>query len=86
MAEHPDLVLMDLFMPKQDGFTAAREIHQTAEVGGVPIIAMSAYGELGIEDHLRRQAHGAGFVEYVTKPFDLDGLLELIERLLPKNS
>jgi CheY-like chemotaxis protein len=86
MAEQPDLILMDLFMPKYDGFTAASEIHRAGDLREVPIIAVSAYGELGIEDQLRTQAEARGFAEYVAKPFDPDELLELIHRLLPKNS
>jgi CheY-like chemotaxis protein len=86
MAEHPDLILMDLFMPKYDGFTAAQQIHRVAHLREVPIIAISAYGELGIEDQLRIQAEATGFTAYVSKPFDSEELLELVYRMLPKNS
>jgi CheY-like chemotaxis protein len=84
MGGHPDLILMDLFMPNHDGFAAAREILNKVGTIGLPIVATSAYGELGIEGNLRQQAHNAGFVEYMAKPFDSDKLLELIERLLLK--
>ena len=53
-ADQPDLILMDLFMPKHDGFTSAREIHRAAELQNIPIIAISAYGDLGIEPRLRQ--------------------------------
>lgn len=82
IAKRPDLILMDLFMPRQDGFAAAREIKQDEGLRDVPIIAVSAYGELGIEGRLQHDAHAAGFTEYVAKPFDSDELLELIARLL----
>jgi CheY-like chemotaxis protein len=82
--EQPDLILMDLFMPKHDGFTSAREIHRTAELRDVPIIAVSAYGDLGIEPQLRQDAQLSGFAGYVAKPFDADELLSLIQRLLPR--
>lgn len=83
-AEQPDLILMDLFMPKHDGFTSAREIHRTAELQDVPIIAISAYGDLGIEPQLRQDANLSGFAGYVAKPFEPDELLILIQSLLPR--
>jgi len=83
-AEQPDLILMDLFMPKHDGFTSAREIHRAAESRDVPIVAISAYGDLGIEPRLRQDARTSGFAGYVAKPFDPAELLQLIQRLLPK--
>ena len=83
-AEQPDLILMDLFMPKHDGFTSAREIHRTAELRNVPIIAISAYGDWGIEQQLRQDALVTGFAGYVAKPFDPNEPLNLIQRLLPK--
>jgi CheY-like chemotaxis protein len=83
-AEQPDLILMDLFMPKHDGFTSAREIHRAAELREVPIIAISAYGDLGIEPQLRQDALVTGFAGYVAKPFDQGELLELIQRFLPR--
>jgi CheY-like chemotaxis protein len=82
-AEQPDLILMDLFMPKHDGFTSAREIHRAAELREVPIIAISAYGDLGIEQQLRQDAFVTGFAAYLGKPFDPDELLDLIQRHLP---
>ncbi len=83
-AEQPDLILMDLFMPKHDGFTSAREIHRADELRDVPIIAISAYGDLGIEPQLRQDATMTGFAGYIPKPFEQNELLDLIERHLPE--
>ena len=80
----PDLILMDLYMPKHDGFTSVREIHRTAELREVPIIAISAYGDLGIEQQLRHDAPATGFAAYLAKPFDPSELLRIIQRLLHK--
>ena len=44
----PDLILMDLNMPEMDGVTAATVIRNFTELSNVPIIAMSAYGDLAI--------------------------------------
>ncbi len=77
--ERPQLILMDLFMPLQDGITATRAIREHAELRDVPIVAVSAYGTLGILHH---DALAAGCNDYVTKPLDFDQLGYLIDRLL----
>lgn len=80
--EHPDLILMDLFMPEIDGFAAAIHIRKHVELRDVPIIAISAYGELGIEAQLENEALSVGFNEYVAKPFTSNQLGELLDRFL----
>jgi CheY-like chemotaxis protein len=80
--ERPQLILMDLYMPGFDGFTAMREIHSIEELQDVPIIAITAYGGLGIEEHLRRQADAAGCKEFLAKPFSVDQLEEAVGRYL----
>ena len=79
LQEHPQLILMDLFMPLQDGITATRAIRKEAELHDVPIVALSAYGTLGI---LHRDALAAGCNEYVSKPLDFEQLGYLVDRLL----
>lgn len=71
-------------MPKHDGFTSTREIHRAAEFRDVPIVAISAYGDLGIEQQLRQDVLVTAFAGYIAKPFDPNELLKLIQRLLPK--
>lgn len=77
--EQPQLILMDLFMPLQDGITATRAIRKEAVLHDVPIVALSAYGTLGI---LHRDALAAGCNEYVSKPLDFEQLGYLVDRLL----
>ncbi|MDQ3821059.1 MAG: response regulator [Acidobacteriota bacterium] len=82
LGERLDLILMDLFMPKMDGFTALKRIREIEELKGVPVIAVSAYGELGIEEHLRAQSQAAGFTRYLPKPFKPEQLAALLQDLL----
>ena len=74
----PDLILMDLRMPKMDGFEAIKEIRATANIQDIPIIAISAWASA---KHKER-AIEAGANEHFTKPVDLNRLLSTISRYL----
>jgi len=77
--EQPELILMDLSLPKLDGLTATRRIRQHRRLSQVPIVAVSAHDSPGS----RIEALAAGCDEYVTKPIDFDQLSSLLNRLLP---
>lgn len=80
LEKHPDLILMDLSLPKLDGLTATRRIRQRRDLRNVPILAVSAHD--GPDS--RAAALEAGCDDYVTKPIDFDHLKEVIDRHLPK--
>jgi CheY-like chemotaxis protein len=82
--EKPDLILMDLNMPLLDGITAAVTIRQLSELSDVPIIANSAEGSYGIDLFLNIKQMGEGYISYITKPINLDDLVQLIETVLLK--
>jgi DNA-binding response OmpR family regulator len=65
-SENPDLILMDVVMPKMDGFEAVRRIRQIASVASVPIIMVTTRGE----EHNIEIGYQAGCTDYVTKPID----------------
>ena len=80
-AEHdfnPEVVLLDIGLPKLSGYDVARSIRSTRGEG-VLIIAITGWGQ---EDD-RRRAREAGFDHHFTKPVDFDVLLELIDRESP---
>jgi CheY-like chemotaxis protein len=77
--EHPDLILMDINLPLIDGVNATRRIGEIEGMGDVPIVALSAYDS----PELRESALGAGCVEYLNKPINVEQLEELTRRLLP---
>jgi two-component system, cell cycle response regulator DivK len=74
----PDLILMDLQLPRLNGFAVARFVRQTDSLRGVPIVIVSAHDPA---KH-RNLALAAGCNAYVQKPIDFDSLDGLILDLL----
>jgi len=64
--EHPDLILLDIVMPKMDGIAACLELRQPEATRDVPIIMVTTRGE---EQHMEA-AFRAGCTDFVTKPID----------------
>jgi two-component system, cell cycle response regulator DivK len=71
---YPDLILMDLGLPKMDGIEAARRIHDTPGLSAIPIVIVSAY----LTPEEEAEVRAAGCVEMFGKPFDSESLLETI--------
>jgi two-component system, cell cycle response regulator DivK len=76
--EKPDLVLMDMNLPKLDGWEATRQIRAARETRNLPVIALSAHVMSGDRD----RALEASCADYHTKPVDFPKLLTQIEALL----
>jgi CheY-like chemotaxis protein len=75
----PDLILMDLNMPKLDGLNATEQIRKCRTAcKDVPILAITAYDTIGMKD----AALKAGCSGYLTKPLDFDRLEIIINRIL----
>jgi CheY-like chemotaxis protein len=77
-AERPDLILMDMNMPRVDGWEATRQVKATPELKGVPVIALTAHAMAGD----RERAMAAGCTDYHTKPIEFPKLLAQIEAVL----
>jgi CheY-like chemotaxis protein len=74
----PDIVLMDMMMPKKDGLTACSEIRANPTTKDTPIIMLT-----GVGYELNAKLAGAlGVTKYITKPFKPQELLDTVNSLL----
>lgn len=77
-AELPDLILMDLVMPRMTGFDAARELRAGDATRDIPIIMVTTRSEaINLEE-----AFAIGVADYVTKPINSLELLEKLRNIL----
>jgi DNA-binding response OmpR family regulator len=76
LAEKPDLILLDVMLPKLDGFAVCAELRRLASA--VPVLMLTAKGQ--IED--RVTGLDAGADDYLVKPFSTDELLARVRALL----
>ena len=75
----PDLILMDIMMPKMDGLEATRLLKADATTKRIPIIALTSYAMKGD----RERTIEAGCDGYIAKPVDIQELLKAVGQFLP---
>ena len=78
VAQLPDIVLMDMIMPKINGFQATRLIRQHPKTHSIPIIALTAL----TSSEEQNECFLSGCNEYIAKPFNAEDLVPCIEKLL----
>jgi two-component system, OmpR family, alkaline phosphatase synthesis response regulator PhoP len=74
----PDLILMDIMMPKMDGYSACHELKSNPDTKNIPVIMLTAVGY----DLNKKLAQNVGAQGYITKPFSRQELLDAISPLL----
>ncbi|QSQ20578.1 response regulator [Pyxidicoccus parkwayensis] len=79
--DNPDLILMDLSLPRLDGWEVTRRLRALPSAANVPVIAVTAHAGREYQD----KAQAAGCTAYLTKPLDRDQLLEMIRKHLGRS-
>ena len=74
----PSVMVLDLMMPKRDGFSVLRELRADGRISHLPVIVVTAI--FGMSERLYATELGAA--DYVTKPFELDELIERVRNVL----
>jgi CheY-like chemotaxis protein len=75
---HPDLVTLDVMMPRMDGWQAAERLRGDPDTAGIKLVLLSARAQ---ENDIRR-GEQIGVDAYLTKPFDPDELIDTINHLI----
>jgi DNA-binding response OmpR family regulator len=78
--EHPDLILMDVRMPRLTGYDACRMMKASLDLKDIPVVFLSAKGQ----DAEIQSGLEAGAEEYLLKPFSPDQLTERVRAILAK--
>ncbi len=76
--EKPDLILLDIMMPNLNGYQVCRELKGNDDTSSIPILMLTAKSQ----ESDKFWGREAGADDYVTKPFDMEELLEKIGTLL----
>jgi CheY-like chemotaxis protein len=80
--QKPDLILMDILMPKMDGLTACYAIKRNPATKGIPVVMLTAV-DYELNRKLSQDVMGAQ--DYITKPFDSETLMNVMDKFLVAN-
>lgn len=75
----PDLILLDLGMPKMDGYQMMEELRADETLKDIPVVVISAWAAV---KH-RERAEAAGADAFITKPFELSHILTMVQKYAP---
>jgi two-component system, OmpR family, alkaline phosphatase synthesis response regulator PhoP len=78
--EKPDVIVMDIMMPRMDGYEACKKIKADPATRNIPVILLTAKGR----DADRKLGSDAGADDYVVKPFSPGRLVERVEGIIKK--
>lgn len=76
--EKPDLILLDIMMPGQDGYKTCLKIKSAEETRDIPVVMFT-----GLDYELNRKlGEQLGAADYITKPFNVEALIKAVKRLI----
>jgi two-component system response regulator RpaA len=71
----PDLIMLDLMLPKVDGFTVCQRLRRDERTSDIPILMLTALGQT--QDKV--EGFNAGADDYLTKPFEVEEMLARVQ-------
>ena len=80
LKEVPDLILMDIQLPKMSGLDATRQLRADPKTAAIPIVVITSFALSGDD----QKAKDAGATAYMAKPYSPRELLQMIRNLLPE--
>ena len=82
-ARRPDLIILDIMMPRKDGYVLCNELKQNEKTRDIPVVLLTAVGDAVPST---RYSHADGMAteadEYIPKPIDTEGLWQVVSNLL----
>ena len=76
--ERPDLIMLDIMMPRQDGYKTCMKIKSDEETRNIPVVMLT-----GVDYELNRKlGEQLGAADYITKPFKLEELIKAVKKLV----
>jgi len=91
VAEKPDLVILDIVMPKADGYEVCRLLHDNPATETIPVLMLTVKGQvdealdketLGARYAERRMGFDVGALDFMNKPVKANELLEAVKKLI----
>ena len=81
--EKPDLVILDIMMPRKDGYVLCAELKANEETADIPVVLLTAVGEaVPTTTYTHADGMSTEADDYIPKPIDTDGLIEVVNGLL----
>ena len=78
--EKPDVIVLDIMLPRKDGYTFCHELKGSPEYREIPVIMLTVRSQ---EEEIRR-GYASGASAYITKPFEFPTLVAEIEKVFKK--
>ena len=83
--EKPDLILLDIIMPVEDGFTAAEQLKKDPQLANIPVLMLTSYSTKGAETSIpRSRGYELEAEDYIDKPVKPQDLLAIVDKYLKK--
>ena len=81
----PDLILLDVIMPVENGFTAAEQLKKDPKLANIPVLMLTSYSTRGVGTGIpRSRGYEVEYEDYIEKPVSPDDLLAIVAKHLQK--